>query len=325
MKKIAPILFALSFMFQSCEIRTREKTITPLTEVESKQTDTTSIPSYFESQLRPNEKLQLQQIKTDTVQYIDFNDEGDDFYFAVAKGKDTIGLIFNSHDYNFIRGEQLEIKWIMDSMRYAGDDSFVNYTEFLVSAKKIKNVKLTNKKVKFLWREVIYNDELKMKLNSIMLNEDYIKQISEPEKAALAYIATFVGNECEWDGQANENRSNLKCKILWALNLGYQCSNEHLNLIRYWFRNNKEILKELENCPTTPDGATVQDTFDEITIEVKGNQIIVFFKANGINMREAESWKWEEKHYLEFKENELILTKKEVSPLQHEVLEVRGN
>lgn len=40
----------------------------------------------------------------------------------------------------------------------------------------------------------------------------------------------------------------------------------------------------------------------------------LFFKANGFNMREQRSWKWTETHVYEFKENELLLLKKEVSP-----------
>ena len=131
-------------------------------------------------------------------------------------------------------------------------------------------------------------------------------------------MATFIGNGCEWDGKADENRSNLKCKILWSLDLGYQCSNNHLGFLEYWFRNDKTILKALENCPTIPDGATVQDTFDEISIETNGNQITVFFKANGINMREAKSWSWTEKHSFEFRNNELILIEKDVSPIKPE-------
>ncbi|MCH5597473.1 hypothetical protein [Niabella ginsengisoli] len=183
--------------------------------------------------------------------------------------------------------------------------------------------------MKFLWQENLYNEEYEEKyetnINVIVLNEDFIKTISEPEKAALAYVATFIGNECSWDGSANDDRSNLKCKILSALNLGYQCSNQHLGFLRQWFRNDKEVLKELENCPTTPDGATIQDTFDEINLEVKNNQITVFFKASGVNLREEKFWEWTEKLRFGFKENELTLVDKEVSPIKHSSFEMQEN
>lgn len=96
---------------------------------------------------------------------------------------------------------------------------------------------MTDKKITFLWRKIQYDEELQTDINAIFLNENYIKTISEPEKAALAYVVTFIGNSCEWDGKADEYRSNLKCKILWTLNLGYQCSNNHLGFLKYWFRN----------------------------------------------------------------------------------------
>ena len=317
MKKIIIILSTTFFLFQSCGNGTEKKTTNTKKKV---HTTVATIPTKFTSLLRPNEKLELGKIYTDKVKYVNFDDNGDNWLFLVKKDKDTIALIsLDIEKSEFIRGDELEIQWKMDSIRNAGDPEFLDFREFLVSAKKIKPLKLTDKKIKFLWREEEDG------ISYIKLNEEYIKQISEPEKAVLAYVATNIGNECEWDGKANENRSNLKCKILWSLDLGYQCSYTHLDFLRFWFRNNKGILKELENCPTTPDGATVQDTFDEINLEIEGNIITVFFKANGINMREEKTWSWTEKHIFEFKKNELILLKKDISQMERGTFEVRGN
>src|SRR5690606_19473377 len=188
-----------------------------------------------------------------TIEFIEFDDNGDYPLMFVSNGKDTASLVYDwTVEYDFVKGEKIEIQWKIDSIHYAGDQEYLDYKEFLVSAKKLKPLKLTDKKVKFLWREMQYLEDLNGEFNVITLDEEYIKTISEPEKAALAYVATFIGNECVWDGNANENRSNLKCKILWALDLGYQCSPQHLDFLRFWFRSNEDILKELENCPTTP-------------------------------------------------------------------------
>lgn len=186
-------------------------------------------------------------------------------------------------------------------------------------------LQLSDKKVKFLWREKKYNEEVKADVSSIVLNEDYIKTISDPERAVLGLIATFVGNECAWDGEAKEDRSNLKCKILWALDLGYQCSSKQMDFLRKWFRAESKILEELKNCPTTPDGATIQDTFDEINLEVKGNQILVSFKANGINLRDATSWNWTEDHTYELRGDELFLINKNVSEKKQSKISVGEN
>ena len=106
--------------------------------------------------------------------------------------------------------------------------------------------------------------------------------------------------------------------------MGYQCSNAHLEPLRYWFRNDQSALKELENCPTTPYGATVQNTFEEIDIAVQGNTILLSFKASGINIREGKSWHWTEKHSFDFQVNELLWKKKEVSPIEHKTFKVTG-
>jgi hypothetical protein len=186
------------------------------------------------------------------------------------------------------------------------------------SARKFQ---LTDKTVKFLWRANKYDEGLHDTFNSIFIDEDFCKTITDPERAALGYVATFIGNECWWDGEGNDDRSNLKCKILTALNLGYQCSDKHLGFLRQWFKDDKKSLEELENCPTTPYTATIQDTFDEITLTVKGNKISVSFKANGVNIREGDSWSWTETDHFQFDNDNIKLIKKDESKVKREHIE----
>ncbi len=167
-----------------------------------------------------------------------------------------------------------------------------------------KTFTLTDKSVKFLWRD---------SSASIAINEDFCKSISDPEKAALGFVATFIGNECWWDGDYTDKRENLKCEILTALDLGYQCSDKHLGFLRQWFKNDTTTIKDLEACPTTPNTSTIQDTFDEIVLTTKGNQITVFFKARGVNMREERSWNWSQTDYFQFDKNNIKLVKRDKS------------
>jgi hypothetical protein len=265
--------------------------ITEVTEISEKS----DLPEDFKSLLRPNEKIELGKIYSDTINYVEFNDGGDDWYFIVEKNKDTIGLIYNKEQTTkLFRGNKIEINWKIDSIRYAGDPEFLNFKEFLTSYKKIGTLEPTDKNVKFLWRETQYNKALKTDISTIVLNEEYIKGLSKAERAALAYVATFIGNECEWNGYVNDDRSNLKCKIIWALDLDYQCSQKHLDYLKSWFRNDDEVLKKLDRCPTKPDGATVQNNFNEITIhtETKSKTILVTYKVTGVNMRENETWSY---------------------------------
>jgi len=45
--------------------------------------------------------------------------------------------------------------------------------------------------------------------------------MTDQEKAAIGYVYTSIGNECWWDAEANDDRSNLDCKIITALGLVY--------------------------------------------------------------------------------------------------------
>jgi hypothetical protein len=168
---------------------------------------------------------------------------------------------------------------------------------------------LTDKSVRFLWRDTS---------SSMIINKEFCTTITDPEKAVLGYVATFIGNECWWDGDANDERSNLKCEILTALNLGYQCSDKHLGFLRQWFKNDTTVMKELEACPTTPNTSTIQDTFDEIVLTIKGNQILVLFKASGINLREERSWNWTQADYFQFDNDNIKLVKRDKSKVNVE-------
>jgi hypothetical protein len=168
-----------------------------------------------------------------------------------------------------------------------------------------KDFTLTDKSIKFLWRDSI---------SSIVINESYCKTISDPEKAALGFVATFIGNECSWDGEhPNNDRSNLKCEILTALNLGYQCSDKHLGFLKQWFKNDTASLQKLATCPTIPNTSNTQETFDEIIITTKQNEISIFFKASGINLREERDWTWSETNYFKVENEHIKLIKQDKS------------
>ena len=187
-----------------------------------------------------------------------------------------------------------------------------------------KKIKLKDKTVKFLWREDKYDEELKDTFSTIIINEKLCKTLTEPEIAALGYVVTYIGSECQWDGKYNEDRSNLKCKALDALNLGYQCSDKHLGLLRKWFKNDTKVLEELNYCPTTPFTASSQETFDEITLTTKGDKISVWFGANGVNMPMGESWYWTETDYFQLDNDNIKLIKKDKSKVEHEHFDNTG-
>lgn len=183
---------------------------------------------------------------------------------------------------------------------------------------------LADTTIYFMWRDLKYDSTLNNSFSSIFLNLEYINAMTNQEKAAIGYVSTFIGNECWWDGDANADRSNLDCKIITSLGLGYQCSETHLGFLRKWFSSDKDVLSELENsnCPTTPYTATIQDTLDKIVLTIKGDSISVYYEASAVNLREQESWEWSETVYFSVTTNNLRIINKDKSEVKHEKFEM---
>lgn len=142
---------------------------------------------------------------------------------------------------------------------------------------------------KIVWREDIYDPNIKGTVNVIKLDDNYFAGITGPEKAVLGYLASTIGNECYAEG----GKQNVKCKILTALNLGYQCSEETKSFLKGWFRDDAVIVKQIDNCkPTLP--STIEKTFDEVKISSADNKINVELKGLKLNIKENSISKWSE-------------------------------
>ncbi|WP_333852705.1 hypothetical protein [Epilithonimonas sp.] len=138
MKTKIPYLFIVIFLnwgLQSC----KKKNDPNKEHSTQKETEPKRDKTEFKSLLKTNEKLELGKIYTDTIQFINFNDNGDDWYFVVKKNRDTVSLIYKNNDPRIIRGTDLEIQWKMDSLRPAGDPEYLDFSEYLISWKKIKS------------------------------------------------------------------------------------------------------------------------------------------------------------------------------------------
>lgn len=284
------------------------------------------IKTKFNSNLKPEKLILLNQIYTDTIEFLAYNDDGDYSLLSGKKNGIDISIVYNwerynNEKYNFIYGDIIKIKWKMDSIFYAGNGETLDFKETGIDAERVIP---DNKQVQFLWRAEKFDEKLNQSFNSIFINKPFSNSISNQEKAALGYVATFIGNECWWDGKANENRSNLKCEILTALDLGYQCSDKHLNFLRKWFSKDAVALKKLESCRTMPYTATVQTTFDEITIFTdKDNKIItVNYKVLGMNIRESKNWSWAQTDTFKYDLENITLINSQKSELTKENIEI---
>ena len=126
--------------------------------------------------------------------------------------------------------------------------------------------------IKILWLD---------KNDVLQLNTAYIKTLTDQQRAALGYIATDVSNECYWDGTKKEDGSNLKCKFLSALNLGYQCSETHLSFLKKWFKDDTKVLERLQYCNKTESSAKVKDHFIEVKMITIKDTIKILYSAVG--------------------------------------------
>lgn len=143
--------------------------------------------------------------------------------------------------------------------------------------------------IKIVWREDIYDQKMKANVNVIILNEDYFKTLSEPEKAVLGYLASTIGNECY-----NDDKNGVSCKLLTALNMGAQCSEQNKQFLSSWFANEPAIMKQIENCKPTLPGSTTEKTFDVVKISTSGDVIKVSIKGLKLNIKENSVSEWSE-------------------------------
>lgn len=134
----------------------------------------------------------------------------------------------------------------------------------------------------------------------LQLNTNYIKTLTDQQRAALGYIATDVSNECYWDGDKKADESNLKCKLLSALNLGYQCSDKHLSFLKKWFSEDHKVLERLQYCQKTESSAKIQDRFSEIKMITDKDTIKIIYSAIGEDSEKQKTWRWQEESTYSF-------------------------
>lgn len=277
----------------------------------------------LDSTILPYDPTPFTKIQTDTIEFIDYNDDFDYRNLIGQKNGKNLSFVYHwdwteNQEYNFRPGDLILIEWKMDSIRMAGDEEVVNVVERVLDAKKISSGNLP---IQFLTREDRYDESVKAIVSKMVINQSYLHNISPPERAALGYIAFDIGNECEWGYDSEGNRA-LFCQIVTALNLDYQCSDTQLAFLRTWFSKDTVAFDKLKSCPTIPNSATIQSTFDEILIQKdeSNNTITVQSKITGINMRESKSWAWSQTDRFEYgKDHIMLVDSKKTDLTEHEI------
>ncbi|WP_186754059.1 hypothetical protein [Echinicola salinicaeni] len=265
------------------------------------------------------------EIQSDTIEFIDYNDDFDYWYLIGRKKGKNLSFVYNwewteNEEYNFRPGDLIVIQWKKDSIHMAGDEEVVKVVERVLKAKKIGSGNLP---IQFLTREDRYDESVKAIVSTIVINQSYLHNISPVERAALGYIAFDIGNECEW-GYNSDGTKVLYCQIVTALDLDYQCSDTQLNFLRKWFSKDSIAIDKLKSCPSIPNSATFQSTFEEILIEKdeSNKTITVQSKITGINIRESKSWEWTQTDRFEYSEDFIVLVDSQKSDLTEVELDI---
>lgn len=181
---------------------------------------------------------------------------------------------------------------------------FFNFCTSVFSQTNTITPKTTNQSAADNATQDIYIKILWLDQNGILqLNTNYIKTLTDQQRAALGYIATDVSNECYWDGGKKADESNLKCKFLWALRLGYQCSDTHLSFLRKWFKEDTKVLERLQYCKKTESSAKIQDRFSEIKMITTQDTITILYSAIGEDSEKQNTWRWQEESTYSFTKN----------------------
>jgi hypothetical protein len=156
-----------------------------------------------------------------------------------------------------------------------------------------------------VWREDVYDQSLKAKVSVIVIDEAYFSSVTDPEKAVLGYLASTIGNECFEDG----GKQNVKCKLLTALNMSYQCSEANKIFLKNWFRDDAAVVKQIDNCkPLIPK--TIEKTFDEVKISKADGVINISLKGLKLNIKENSASKWSEQMTFKLDGDKLTLTER---------------
>jgi len=188
------------------------------------------------SNVRPGEKLKLEEAYDDTVEFVNFDGNGDYALFTVQKNKKLISFYTDLADAKtFKRGDLLDVAWKMDTIYEAGEGEKLEFAEWLVNAKKVKdgNVSLFRKKhskpIKYYsekedftadFKDYLYEQVEFYLANS---NNELVKSAIKDPKADLSYSI----EEKDRDGRSY---------ILLGISNDFE---HHTNIIQWLYLDNE--------------------------------------------------------------------------------------
>lgn len=162
------------------------------------------------------------KVLTDTITFLEFDDNGDYPLLFAKKANKRLTFIYNlSGKLNFVRDDQLVVKWKMDSTWIAGEGEKLEMREWIIAASKIKDgsVSLYRKKhhkpIKYWhanddnysdsFKDYLYtlveyylaNTKNELVLMSLKANTDLVYAIEDGNKNGRSYTVLGLASNAE--------------------------------------------------------------------------------------------------------------------------------
>jgi hypothetical protein len=166
---------------------------------------------------------------------------------------------------------------------------------------------LRDKSIRFLGEERHYDPKNRFAIGDSVLvfrlDDAFLKEMSEPEKAVLAYVATFADSDnCDFSAEC-DGKNGIQCKIVTALGLGCQCSSQHFEFLHQWFEPKAKVFQE-GHCYQRPMTASRRILFSQINLTVKGNMLTVWYQGSGNTG--TERWQFNGTEVFQLKGQQLV-------------------
>lgn len=115
-----------------------------------------------------------------------------------------------------------------------------------------------------------------------------LQKLDEPERALVSWYLFAYGNACK------KNSNKTKCRILQGLGVKDECDPEHLNMLLQWFSTDMLAVYKLKKCPNLAAHSAIQNTFDKIILQHKGDTLFIDYNIKGLNNSQEKSWNIEQ-------------------------------
>lgn len=133
-----------------------------------------------------------------------------------------------------------------------------------------------------------------------IINEKFLQQANDPEKALISMYLFAFGNECKMD------TAFVKFKILKSLNIDNECNTEHIDFLKQWFNSNMYMLNKLQNCPNLPYNFAIQNKIKKVELEKQNDTLTIIINVKGVNESQEKAWNITQKDSYIVKNNSLL-------------------